>query len=412
MTKRHRIAGALAALLGAVAQNGMAQTLPEGPGKRIVETACQGCHENSRIFNAGYNRTDWQNIVHMMINVGAPLANGDVAALTEYLVQNFPEKQKPFAVQVPGPVKVRFTEWQVPTPGSRPHDPFAASDGMIWYTGHTANVLGRLNPQTGVIREYHPDTPNSGPHGLTADEGGNIWYTGNFIGAIGRLHVSTGTFTEYPMPDPRARDPHTLLFDPHGMLWFTVQGGNMVGRLDPKTGEITLLPSPTERSLPYGMVIDSTGAPWYCEFGAPKLARIDPITMQIVEVVLPHADSRPRRIAITPTDDIYYADYARGVLGKYEIKSGRVTEWNSPSGPRSLPYGITYAKGAVWYSEAGTRPNTLVRFDPEKATFQTWSIPSGGGVVRNMMTTETGDLVLAESGVNRVALVEINPRGR
>ena len=64
----------------------------------------------------------------------------------------------------------------------------------------------------------------------------------------------------------------------------------------------------------------------------------------------------------------------------------------------------------VWYSESGTQPNTLVRFDPKTETFQSWAIPSGGGVVRNMMPTRDGNLVLACSGVNRVALVEVRRR--
>ena len=58
----------------------------------------------------------------------------------------------------------------------------------------------------------------------------------------------------------------------------------------------------------------------------------------------------------------------------------------------------------VWYSESSVRPNTLVRFDTESERFQTWV---GGGVVRNMMATSDGNLVLACSGVNRVALVEV-----
>ena len=59
----------------------------------------------------------------------------------------------------------------------------------------------------------------------------------------------------------------------------------------------------------------------------------------------------------------------------------------------------------VWY--APTPAEHLVRFDPKTEKFQTWAIPSGGGVVRNMMATKEGNLVLAESGVNKVALVEI-----
>ena len=65
----------------------------------------------------------------------------------------------------------------------------------------------------------------------------------------------------------------------------------------------------------------------------------------------------------------------------------------------------------VWHSESGVKPNTLVRFDSRSQTFvQTWAIPSGGGVVRHMMATRDGNLVLACSGVNRVALVESGKR--
>jgi len=63
--------------------------------------------------------------------------------------------------------------------------------------------------------------------------------------------------------------------------------------------------------------------------------------------------------------------------------------------------------GIVWYSESGVSPNTLVRFDPSSSAFQSWPIPSGGGVVRNMMATRDHGLVLAESGAGKVALVAI-----
>jgi len=78
-----------------------------------------------------------------------------------------------------------------------------------------------------------------------------------------------------------------------------------------------------------------------------------------------------------------------------------------PGGPKSQPYGITALNDVIWSSEAAVKPNTLVRFDPKTQKFQTWAIPSGGGVVRNMMANKDGDLVMACSGVNKVALVDI-----
>ena len=105
-----------------------------------------------------------------------------------------------------------------------------------------SNVLGRIDPKTGAIREYTLKTPHTGPHGLTEDKDGNIWFTGNVAGFIGKLDPKTGIITEYKMPDPTAKDPHTLIFDHDGILWFTVQQANMVGRLDPKTGESSWSP--------------------------------------------------------------------------------------------------------------------------------------------------------------------------
>ena len=40
-------------------------------------------------------------------------------------------------------VKVNIREYDVPTPNSGPHDPMAAADGSLWYTGQSANTLGR-----------------------------------------------------------------------------------------------------------------------------------------------------------------------------------------------------------------------------------------------------------------------------
>src|SRR5207247_5644443 len=127
------------------------------------------------------------------------------------------------------PLQVEIEEWSTPrlaTGRTHPHDPAVAPDGAAWYTGQQSNVLGRVDPKTGTIKEYPLPTPDSGAHGLVADKDGNIWYTGNSAALIGRLDPKTGKVTEYKMPDPKARDPHTPIFDRNGVLWFTVQGGN------------------------------------------------------------------------------------------------------------------------------------------------------------------------------------------
>ena len=129
--------------------------------------------------------------------------------------------------------------------------------------------------------------------------------------------------------------------------------------------------------------------------------------MEIREFVLPDPAARPRRIAISSDDVLWYSDFASGHLGRFDPRTGKATEWLSPGGPKSRPYGMTIVNDIVWYSESGTRPNTVVRFDPGTEKFQTWVIPSGGGVVRNMVHAPDGDLWLACSGVNGIAEVQI-----
>ncbi len=304
-------------------------------------------------------------------------------------------------------LSVKIQEWDVPTRNSRPHDPAVAPDGSLWYTGMRSNTIGRVDPNTGQIREFALKNPDSGPHGLVADKEGNIWFTANNKGYIGKLDPRTGEVIEYPIPDPAARGPHTPVFDQKDILWFTVQEGNFVGRLDPKTGMITMKKSPTSNSLPYGIAVNSKGIPFFCEFGTNKLARINPNTMEITEHPLPQG-TRPRRLAITSSDMIYYTDFARGYLGLLDPSKREVKEWLSPGGVESRPYGIAITPdGGVWYSESGVTPNTIVRFDPSKKDFAAWPIPSGGGVVRNMVSTSGGDLYIACSGVNRVGRVKV-----
>lgn len=51
-----------------------------------------------------------------------------------------------------------------------------------------------------------------------------------------------------------------------------------------------------------------------------------------------------------------------------------------------------------------SQANTIVRFDHKTQSFSTWTIPSGGGVVRHMVATPQGNLYLACSGVNKVGI--------
>jgi virginiamycin B lyase len=202
----------LCSVLSAQAQGRQDQQtpLPDGKGREMVQATCTRCHGLNLITNSGgYTREGWEHVFSSMVAVPRKQA----AVLADYLAESFQVKPRPAAVLIPRSTTVSIREWVVPSLGSRPHDPFAAADGSIWWTGQWANVLGRLDPKTGAMREYPLKTPESGPHGLVADRTGNIWYTGIAKGHVGKLDPSTGEVTEYPLADANARGPHTPIFD-------------------------------------------------------------------------------------------------------------------------------------------------------------------------------------------------------
>src|SRR6059058_4082323 len=105
------------------------QNLPPGEGRDLVAQKCYACHSFDARVGSGYTPEGWDTVLRMMVNHGAPLTRDEIAQLTPYLVKNFPEKDKPAAVIVPGPVQLTMRVFPAATPGARPHDPLATRDG-------------------------------------------------------------------------------------------------------------------------------------------------------------------------------------------------------------------------------------------------------------------------------------------
>lgn len=404
------LAGALLCALaapGALAQS-QSTGLPEGAGKQLVASTCTACHRSDQITrSSGYTREGWQELTSTMIDLSTNAR--DQNAITGYLAEHFPPNTKRSPSLASGDARIGFTEWQVPTLGQRSRDPVQARDATIWWAGQWANLIGRLNPATGEMKEYSlPE--GSMPHSVTLDDAGGVWYTGNKNATIGRFDPKTEKTTVYKMPDPEARDPHTAIFDQNGTLWFTLQQSNMVGRLNPATGDIKLVTMPTPGSRPYGISIDADGVPWVACNGSNCLLKIDPGTMTPTEIKLPTAESTVRRLEVADDGMIWFGNASQGRLGRYNPKSGEIKEWPSPSGPDSHPYALAIVDGIIWYNESGKRPDTLVRFDPDTEKFQSWPIPSGGihaGIIRHMRPTRDGNLLIHQSSTNRIMLVTL-----
>lgn len=372
--------------------------LPEGEGKELVQLVCVQCHFPATIaLSAGYDSPQqWRDLFSTMVTLSDSQAN----TIANYLAANFPAKPGRQANLIAGDTEIEITEWLAPTLGQRVRDPVEAPDGSIWWTGMWASLVGRLDPETGVMEEYRLP-PAARPHSIVPDQDGNIWYTGNSNATIGKLNPDTGLIIEYPT---QASDPHSLVFHPNGDLYFTAQRASMLGRLNPETGELTEIKT---ESRPYGIKVAANGTVWIAYNGTNKIGALDPETMDIRYYTIPNQASRVRRLDLSSDGRVWFVNSTQGRIGRLDPGTGEIQEWDSPSGPDSHPYALAVIDDIIWYNESAKRPDALVRFDPASETFQSWAIPSGVGIIRNMWVTKDKNLLIHQSSSNRVGLVKI-----
>jgi cytochrome c5 len=67
-----------------------ASELPDGPGRKILETSCTACHDLTEVtkFKGYYTRDEWRDIVRTMIEYGAKVKSDEVDVLVDYLAKH------------------------------------------------------------------------------------------------------------------------------------------------------------------------------------------------------------------------------------------------------------------------------------------------------------------------------------
>jgi len=84
-----------AAVVAAYVVPALAQDLPAGPGKDLVQNICGSCHDFTPITDSiGFSKEDWTTVVEAMISMGAPIKSEQIPVITDYLAKNFPPKKK------------------------------------------------------------------------------------------------------------------------------------------------------------------------------------------------------------------------------------------------------------------------------------------------------------------------------
>jgi competence protein ComEA len=66
-----------------------AQSLPDGPGKAVVQRMCTSCHGIENVVRQRRTREGWENIVDNMLSRGATGTDEEVDQVVDYLTAHF-----------------------------------------------------------------------------------------------------------------------------------------------------------------------------------------------------------------------------------------------------------------------------------------------------------------------------------
>ncbi len=132
----------------------------------------------------------------------------------------------------------------LPTKRARPYGMKEDSKGTIWVAYRGANKIARVNPDSwpdsSKIREYPTPAPDASQGtyirrlAIASDDG--IWYTDSGRGYLGRLDPETGEVKEWPSPSGPKSHPYAIeVID--DIIWYNEshQRPDALVRFDPKT---------------------------------------------------------------------------------------------------------------------------------------------------------------------------------
>ena len=75
------------------------------------------------------------------------------------------------------PETFELKTFELPDEGARPRRIGLTSDDTVWYVDYARGFLGRLDPESGAVKEYAmPGGPGSRPYGMAVDADDRVWF--------------------------------------------------------------------------------------------------------------------------------------------------------------------------------------------------------------------------------------------
>lgn len=274
--------------------------------------------------------------------------------------------------------------------GAWTHDLLLDSErGYVWYTDHFSNVLGRLDPENGDLKEFsYPDTRpgrGGGGHKLVFGREGNIWIGAIWQGTVVKFDPREEQFEQWMMEDFESDGRLPMVeMDLDGIVWASSTSGNIY-KINPQSGATTKYVNPNGKRRIYGMGIDSKGVLLFCHMSVGKVGRFDPRTEKFTEWSTSSPNSFPRRLDIDDQDRLWFAEFEGGKLGMLDPQTGTVREWALADRPYVAPYDVAIDRKnkMVWTTDFNS--DRIFRFDMNTEQVTEFLMPEPDVEIRDIM---------------------------
>ena len=343
-----------------------------GPLSNFRDAPCQICHgfqtrmaSVSRDLEGAKDRVDYMRTrMHYLLG---PMVNDEQAdRVASFIASAFgpdsalpkspadlPEYKNLVKTFDDDAMNIVYVEYDLPGPNRMPWSAAPDKEGNIWmpYYGG-ANKIGKLDPETGNVKEYDVPNPNAvGIHSAYPGPDGSVWLGEFGINKIGKFDPKTEKLTEYADAYAPGKEglvaggsKHTVRAGADGIAW---SSGTRISRLDPRTGKFTDFSEPA-----YGVELDKDGTCWFSEYNAVgKIGKIDGKTLDVKTWNPPGSNTvYSRRIQIDSEGIVWFSQSGAGQIGRFDPKTETFKNYALP-GPNPSPYAMNLDRNHdVWYS--------------------------------------------------------------
>jgi len=236
------------------------------------------------------------------------------------------------------PITETWDEYVTDIADSGPHGLKEDPDGNIWFTaiGADPTYIGMLNVKTREFTEYpvtlaihSPNEPTpANAHSLILDDRGYAWFTMISADMLGRLDTNTGEIRLARSPI-RNVGVYSVELDSQQVPWFSLFRTNLLIRVEPESMDVKSYQAPWPDARPRRIAISDDDAVWYTDFMRGRLGRFDPTSETWNEWLSPGGEwSRPYGM-VALGDEIWYSESWKDPsrLVRFDTKTEEFQSW-------------------------------------------------------------------------------------